>query len=161
VHSACSAQVHNTTFRSQHSLNRPDSVLVNDTLLFPNSTAYSHYTYTYSSKRSRWGDSGAILNEASEDSNLTSLSLRGDHTYILHSHWEPIGHAGSVGRWSLVDDSLICLNWFGVLTLEMSRHASIDYAHKKMSPAKYISQPIRVDHWRFVRRGKQLVPYGK
>ncbi|MBN8850666.1 MAG: hypothetical protein J0H07_02300 [Sphingobacteriales bacterium] len=153
------AQVHDSSFWAEHSLSRPDSVLVMDTLLFPNNTAYASYTYTDSGKRSRWADSGSVLYESGEDSKSVSITLRGDHTFILSSRGKPIEPAGSIGRWWQVGDSLVCLNWFGVLTLEISRHAHLDYIHKKIAPLTYISTPIRVDHWWFVRRGNQLVPY--
>ncbi len=156
---ACFAQVHDSIFWSQHSLNRPNSALVKDTLLFPNNTVYGGYTYTDCGKHSHWADTGAVLYEGREDSKLTSITLRGDHTYILESSWKPMEIAGSIGRWWLVRDSLVCLNWFGVQTFEMSRHAFLNYARKKIGPAQYISQPISVDHRWFVRRGNRLVPY--
>jgi hypothetical protein len=158
---ACSAQVRDSAFWSQHSWSRPDSVLAKDTALFSNDTIYSRYIYTDSGKHSRWADSGAILYETGEGSKTTSIVLRGDHSFILQSHGERGMLAGSIGRWWLVSDSLICLNWFDTLTFQTSRHSFIDYRHKKIGPAQYISKPVRVDHWWFVRRCKQLVPYIK
>jgi hypothetical protein len=157
----CSAQVCDSAFWSQHSWSRPDSVLAKDTTLFLNDTIYSRYIYTDSGRHSRWADFGAILYETGEGSKITSIVLRGDHSFILHSHGERGMRAGSIGRWGLVSDSLICLNWFDTLTFQTSRHSFIDYRHKKIGPAQYISKPVRVDHSWFVRRGKQLVPYAK
>jgi hypothetical protein len=54
------AQSPDSTFRRQHSLNRPDSVLVKDTLLFPTDTVFSRARYTSTAKTLLWADSGSI-----------------------------------------------------------------------------------------------------
>lgn len=140
-----------------HPLNRPDSVLVKDTLLYASDTHYSRYCYSSTSKKSRWADSGASAFVAECGSDSVFLLLRGDHAFIfLATHG--FAQTQSVGRWQLVRDSLICLNWDDHLSILMAKRPKFDYPSKTFSDViAYL--PLRIDHWWFVRRGLQLVPY--
>jgi hypothetical protein len=83
---------------------------------------------------------------------------RPDQSFIFlrdRGPWESL----SIGRWWLMKDSLICLNWFDLLSLEMAKRPKIDYLHKTISDPVFTYLPTRIDHWWFVRRGPQLVPY--
>jgi len=151
-------QRHDSTFRRQHSLNRPDSILAKDTVLFPTDTLFSKSTYTRTAEKLHWADSGAITYKARCNADSAYLTLRTDQSFIFlrdRGPWESF----SIGRWWLVKDSLICLNWFDLLSLEMTKRPQIDYLHKTVSDPVFTYLPTRIDHWWFVRRGPQLVPY--
>jgi hypothetical protein len=150
-------QNRDTAFMRLHSLNRPDSVLVKDTLLFPSDTIYSRYCYTSTSTNSRWADSGysAFVSDCGSDSVF--LLLRGDHAFIFQAK-HGLARTQSIGHWWSVKDSLICLNWDDRLSILMAKRPKFDYPHKTFSDV-IVYLPIRIDHWWFVRRGSQLVPY--
>jgi hypothetical protein len=157
--SRCSlAQNPDSAFRRQHLLNRPDSVLIKDTLLFPTDTVFSRVRYTSTAEKLHWSDSGSITYTAQLHKDSAYLTLRADKSFIfLHDRgsWESL----SIGRWWLVKDSLICLNWFDILSMEMAKRPKIDIRHNKVSDPVLTYLPTRIDHWWFVRRGPQLVPH--
>jgi hypothetical protein len=152
------AQSLDSAFKGQHSLTRADSILVKDTLLFPTDTLFSRACYTSTTLKLHWSDSGSISYIAQCHSDSAYLTLRADQSFVFlrsRVHFE----SESIGRWWSAKDSLICLNWFDLLSMEMAKRSRFDVRRKTISDPVFTYLPTRIDHWWFVRRGPQLVPY--
>jgi len=151
-------QSRNSAFYRAHSLNRPDSILIKDTVLFPTYTVFSNACYIKTTEKLHWADSGSVTYKAQCHVDSGYLTLRADSAFIFLSNRGP-RQALSVGRWWLVKDSLVCLNWIGVLSLDMAKRERYDGRRNRFSNSSFSYLPIRIDHWWFIRRGSQLVPY--
>ena len=153
------SQDYDSTFWFQHSLRRPDSVLIKDTVLLPIDTIFSKCTYTRSPDKRRGGNTGGKVYENQGQWHSYYLTLKNDHSFVFRAYWE-VGQTFSIGRWWWVSDSVLCLNWNGMMALQLSLHSRTDRTNSKVnSPLLKYPFPTRVDNWRFIRRKRQLVPY--
>jgi hypothetical protein len=152
------AQEYDSAFLAQHSYQRPDSVLLKDSLGFPLHSIWESKVYSEWSGTASWAGSHARSYGNFGAYHSTIITLREDHSFVFNAGFE-VGSSLTVGRWSESADSALTLQWDPALSLRLCRdRKSYDrYFHAKRDKY-YFPWPVKIEDWHFIRRSNALVP---
>jgi hypothetical protein len=138
---------------------QPDSVMVQDTILFPYDEPFQLATYTARDDQFRWAGRGARSDGDFQYWYTAEITLQADHRFVFELGREGPGSL-TVGRWWNTSDSAVCLQWDGLLSLRLCKDSKAysRYFYERL-PFGLTYWPMRIDHWQFLRRGDSLVPW--
>lgn len=139
-------------------LRQPDYAMVNDTILFPYDEPGQRATYAPRDDHFRWAGKGARSYGDFRSYYTAEITLGADHRFVFDAGFE-VGASLTVGEWWDYQDSIVCLQWDGPLSLKLCTDAKaynqFFHAHRK---SYFTAWPTRISGWEFVRRGDSLVP---
>jgi hypothetical protein len=152
------SQEYDSTFWAQHSYNRPDSVLLKDSFWFPLHPIWESKIYSERSEPASWAGPGARSYGNFGAYYSAVITLRENHSFVFNAGFE-VGTSLTVGHWLESVDSIVTLQWDPTHSLRLCRdRKSYDrYFHARRVKCDF-PWPIKIEDWRFIRRGDELVP---
>ena len=110
-------QTYDSAFFPDHSLYRPDSVLLTDTFFFPYNSAFQRSTYSFLHENPSWAGRGARTYADRGFWHSADLTLAADHSFVFIAGFE-VGTNLTIGHWWHTSDSTLCLQWYDLQSLK-------------------------------------------
>jgi hypothetical protein len=153
-----SAQSKDSINWREHSLRRPDYVLLEDTVIFPYDTQFEKAIYYGRNESRLWAGRGGHSYWDFGAYHSTEITLRQDHSFLFDAGSEGASSI-TVGEWWSSTDSTVCLQWDGPLSLRICKDPGFYFRYFHHHFQKWdIPWPTRIDHWQFAVRRDTLVP---